>query len=170
MIFGSTHDAKLMLHIRRELLHDIVEQEILFYKAYAPNSVSNIYGEAPKKAWLAPIHLTCLIKRGDQSWDTTDYGGDVDRTTSFAFIKEDLVNTETMETVAYPEVGDVIEWHKNYFLIDEIKENQLWFGKDPWYRIEDIDPDRTQKFGESVSIVCGTHLTRYKKLNIVNLN
>ena len=170
MIFGSTRDVKTMLGIRRELLHDVVEQEILYYKVYAQNSITNIYGEAPKKAWFPPVHLTCLIKRDDQAWSTTDYGTDLERKPSFAFIKEDLVNTETMETVVYPEVGDVIEWHKNFYLINGVKENQLFLGKDPWYRIEDQDPDRTQKFGESVSIVCFTHRTRYTKLNIVERN
>lgn len=170
MIFGSTNDAKTFLSIRRELLHDVIEQEVLYYKISAAQSSTNIYGEAPKKAWYTPVHLTCLIKRENQQWSVADYGTDVNRTPSFAFIKEDLVDTETMATLVYPEVGDIIEWHKSYYEVDGVVENQLWLGKDPWYRIEDADPDRTGKFGESVSIVCNSHLTRYKKLNILKRN
>ena len=38
MLFGSTRDFNLLVNINRELLKDIVEQEILIYKLSASNT------------------------------------------------------------------------------------------------------------------------------------
>ena len=162
MIFGSSRDCKTLLHIRRELLQDVVEQEILYYAIDLESTKDNIYGEAEIKMYWQPVRLTCLIKRGDQQWKVDEFGPDLNRVTSFAFVKEDFKDLNFK-----PSVGDVICWSNHYFECDGIKENQLFLGKDEDYR---LDPNRTHKFGESVSIVCQTHLTRYTKLNIVNYN
>jgi len=158
MIFGSNRDASMLLHIRRELIQDIVEQECLYYKINIEGIEVNMYGESVGRSYWEPIRLTCLVKRGDQDWNVLDYGTDETRQTSFAFIKEDCVDRNCL-----PEVGDIIEWEKQYYEVDGVKENQLFLGKDMAYRIED---QRSYKFGESVSIVCSTHLTRYSRLNI----
>lgn len=166
MIFGSRRDANLLLHIDRELLQDIVEQEVLYYKIDLEGTEVDIYGESENKGYCTPVRLVCLIKRGDQDWGVREYGPDVNRSTSFAFIKDDCKDLGCL-----PEVGDIIEWDKNYYEVDGVKENQLWLGKNQDYRLDDRDPrDRTWKFGSSVSIVCSTHLTRYSKLNITSQN
>lgn len=161
MIFGSRRDSNLLLHIGRELLHDIIEQEILYYKVDLQVTEVNLYGEAEIKGYWTPLRLTCLIKRGDQEWGDLEGLPDMNRTVSFAFIKEDLRDCSCL-----PEVGDIIEWDKNYYEVDGVKENQLFLGKDQDYRLEDKDPDRTGKFGSSVSIVCSCHLARLDHLNI----
>ena len=61
------------------------------------------------------------------------------------------------------DVGDIIEWNKNYFEIDSWNENQFFVGKDEHYR---LDEQHTNEFGQSVSIVANTHLTRNTKLSI----
>lgn len=166
MIFGSARDNALFLHIRRELLHDIVEQECLYYKIDLESTEVNIYGEALERTYWNPVRLTCLIKRTDQDWSEQDYGVDLGRTPSFAFIKDDMVDVDCL-----PEPGDIIEWDKNYYQVDGVKENQLWLGKDQDYRLDDQDPkDRTHLFGSSISLVCDTHLTRYTKLNLKERN
>ena len=166
MIFGSRRDARLLLHIGRELLHDIVEQEVLYYKPDLRRSkVDDIYGESTSKSYSVPVKVNCMIRRGDQDWNIQDYGSDLTRLTQFAFIRGDLVDLNLL-----PEVGDIIEWEKNYYEVDGIKENQYFLGKHQDYRVEDQDPDRTHKFGASVSIVCSTHLTRFTKIHIVQEN
>lgn len=160
MIFGSTGDSSVLLKMGRELLRDVVEQEILFYKVNEALINDNIYGESLDKAYYTPIRFTCRIKRGEPTWTSKEYGSDVDRTTSFAFFKDDIVEANCML-----EVGDIIEWDKNYYEIDSTVENQYLLGKDPWYR---LDSSRTNKFGMSVSIVCNTHQTRIDKLNLID--
>ena len=88
MIFGSVRDVGTLLHIGRELVQDIVEQEILLYKVNLEETLDNIYGEATHKVYWTPIKLNCLIKRGEQDWNSQDYGVDVNRSTDFAFYKE----------------------------------------------------------------------------------
>lgn len=166
MIFGSKRDASLLLHLNRELLQDIVEQEILYYKMdLEGTTVDDIYGESASKGYFVPVRITCLIRRGDQDWGIQDFGPDLNRITSFAFVRADLEGLNVL-----PEVGDIIEWEKNFYEVDGVKENQYFLGKHQDYRLEDKDPDRTHKFGASVSMVCATHLTRYTKLNITREN
>ena len=59
MLFGSNRDFNLLVNINRELLKDIVEQEILLYKLSASNTDTNIYGEALQKTFLEPVKLNC---------------------------------------------------------------------------------------------------------------
>ena len=167
MIFGSRRDSKTLLHIGRELLQDIVEQEVLLYKVDLENTRENIYGEAVDRGYWSPLRLTCLIRRGDPAWSMQEYGSDLNRLSSFAFFKQDLVTLQVK-----PESGDIIEWHKSYYLIDNTVENQYFLGKDPWYRLDDgtqginDNVDKTDKFGWSVSVICNTHLTRVSNLQI----
>lgn len=162
MIFGSTNDARLLLHIRREFLQDVVEQEILYYKVDLDATQPNIYGEALEKFYWTPVRLTCLIRRTDQTWTADEFGPDLTRTPSFAFVREDFLDANFR-----PDVGDIIEWHNNFFEIDAINENQFFLGKDEDYR---LFPEDLHRFGENISVVCQTHLTRYTKLNIVPKN
>lgn len=158
MIFGSVNDVGLLLHIGRELVQDVVEQEILYYKISLEETQENLYGEASEKYYWTPVHVNCLIRRGEQEWGEEEYGSDLNRSTEFAFFKEDLRDKGILV-----EAGDIIEWSKSYFEVDGTKENQMFLGKDLDYRLK----DPTWRFGESVSIVAKTHLTRISKLNIV---
>lgn len=157
MIFGSTRDAAMLLHIGREFVKDVVEQEVLYYKLDLEDLQENVYGEATLKYYFTPIHINCLIWRGDQEWKMEEYGPDINRKTEFAFFKADLMRAEVR-----PEVGDILEWDKAYFEVDGVKENQMWLGKDQQYRID----ENTWRFGHSVSCVVSTHYTRINKLNI----
>lgn len=158
MIFGSRRDAEMYQHIGREFLYDVVEQEVLYYKHDLQSEEGNIYGESNAKVYWTPVHICCLIKRGDQEWNSQDYGPDLTRNTSFAFYKQDLRDRDVL-----PEVGDIIEWSKDYWEIDGVKENQMWLGKDQDYRLD----ENTWRFGNSVSCVCSTHLSRITKLNVI---
>ena len=107
MLFGTTRDFNLLTKINRELLSDIVEQEILYYKISLEDVSTNIYGEALEKSWLSPVKLNCLITRGDQVITVDDLGPDMNRENSFAFLRKDLELTSVV-----PEVGDIVFWHE----------------------------------------------------------
>lgn len=158
MIFGGQRDVELLRGISRELLHGIVEQNILYYKISLEDTESNLYGESLNKIFFDPVKLNCLITRGDQVQTEDDFGPDLTREASFAFIREDLVDTEVR-----PEVGDIIKWHEDYYEVDNVKENQLILGKDNNYTLT----ERGSLFGSSVSIIVDTHLTRGDKPGIV---
>ena len=56
MLFGSNRDFNLLVGINRELLKDIVEQEILYYKFNIEDTEVNIYGEGLIKSFLEPLN------------------------------------------------------------------------------------------------------------------
>lgn len=151
MIFGSRSDLDLFVRINRELLKDVVEQEILYYKISLSGTSGNIYGEALEKTYMIPSKLNCLITRGDRVITTDEFGPDLNREVSFAFLRDDLVDLEVV-----PEIGDVVEWYNDFYMVDAVRENQLFLGKDNNYNLTDYG----SQFGGSVSIITDCHLTR----------
>lgn len=158
MLFGSTRDFDLLVNISRELLGDVIEQEVLYYKVSLSDSEPDIYGESQEKFYWSPVRLVCLITRGDQTVGIEEMGPDMSREVSFAFIRQDLVDMSVV-----PEVGDIVMWHENYFEVDVVKENQLFVGRDKSYNLTSYGPG----FGSSVSIVVDTHLTCLSKIDFV---
>ena len=156
MIFGSNRDFNLLVNINRELLKDVIEQEILLYKLSIVDTSTNLYGEALEKTYLQPIKLNCLITRGDQVYDVDEFGVDLGREASFAILKQDLRDINTIA-----EVGDIVMWHEDFYEVDAIKENQLFYGRDGDYNIE-----RTAGYGDSISLVLDCHLSRADKVGI----
>jgi len=156
MLFGSNRDFDLLVNINRELLKDIVEQEILIYKLSIADTSTNLYGEALEKTYLEPVKLNCLITRGDQVVDINEFGPDLGRNASFALLRRDLEDIQLV-----PEVGDIVMWHEDYYEVDLVKENQLFYGRNNNYNIE-----RASGYGESISLVLDCHLTRADRVGI----
>jgi len=154
MLFGSDRDFNLLTKINRELLKDIVEQEVLYYKLSLEDTEINIYGESLSKIFYTPTKLNCLITRGDQVVSTDDFGPDLSREASFAFLREDLTDIQVV-----PEVGDIVLWHEDYYEVDTVRENQLFVGRDNSYNLTDYG----SQFGRSISIIVDCHLTRETK-------
>jgi len=158
MIFGSNKDLNLFTNIARELLQDVVEQEILYYKYSLEQTHTNIYGEGLEKVFWVPAKLNCFIIRGDQVITEDDFGPDLNRDASFAFLRQDLVDMELV-----PEVGDIVMWHEDYYEVGTVRENQLFFGRDNSYNLTNYG----SKFGSSISIIVDCHLTKADKLGII---
>jgi hypothetical protein len=157
-LFTNDRDWGLLRTINQELINNIIEQEILYYKISLENTEDNIYGESLNKYYLDPILLNCLINRNPQETSTNEFGPDVNRSLSFGFLRDDLVVKNTI-----PEIGDIIMWQENYYEVDGIIEDQLFGGKSPDYFMNNY----LQNFGNSISIVLNTHYTRPDKLGII---
>lgn len=157
MIFGSKRDYQLFNSINKELLSNVVEQEVVYYKISLDQTSANIYGESLEKAYFSPIKLNCLITRGDQVVSVDEFGPDLAREASFAFLRTDLENTQVV-----PEVGDIVQWHNDFYEVDTVRENQLFVGRDDSYNLTEYG----ERFGKSISIICDTHLTRLEKTGI----
>ena len=160
MLFGSNRDFDLLVNINRELLSDIVEQEVLYHKLSLEDTEANIYGESLAKSYFNAVKLNCLITRGDQVIDIQEYGPDLGREASFAFLRPDM---EDIDIVA--EVGDVIQWHNDFYEVDTVRENQLFVGRDKSYNLESY----TGGFGSSLSIIVDCHLTRAERVGITEV-
>ena len=158
MLFGSNRDFDLLVNINRELLKDIIEQEVIYYKINLDQTVANLYGESLSKTYFVPAKLNCLITRGDQVIDINDLTlPDLEREVSFAFLREDLKDSSVI-----PEAGDIINWHEDYYEVDNVTENQLFVGRDKAYNLTNYG----EKFGSSLSIICTTHMTRKEATGI----
>ena len=159
-LFGRSTDISLFHSLNEELIKDIIQTEIAYYKFALEVTKINVYGEAPGKNYYEPMKIACLIDRGDQNWSSNDFGSDVNQTVSFNFLKNDLLSINLM-----PEIGDIILFRNNFYEVDTKIENQLILGKDPDYAIS----TETTTSGESFSIIVETHLSRVEKLNLIPL-
>lgn len=157
MIFGSKRDYNLFNRINRELLSNVIEQEVVYYKISLEETATNLYGESLNKAYWSPVKLNCLITRGDQVISVDEFGPDLAREASFAFLRTDLEDRQVV-----PEVGDVVQWHNDFYEVDTIRENQLFMGRDDSYNLTEYG----NRFGKSISIICDTHLTRADRVGI----
>tara|TARA_B100000212_G_scaffold199290_1_gene150338 strand:+ start:2123 stop:2608 length:486 start_codon:yes stop_codon:yes gene_type:complete len=160
MLFGSNRDFDLLVNINRELLKDIVEQEILYHKISLEDTEVNIYGESLEKSYYSSIKLNCLITRGDQVIDIDDFGPDLGRDASFALLRPDLEDVNIV-----PEVGDIVQWHNDFYEVDTVRENQLFLGRDKSYNLASYGSG----FGSSLSIILDCHLTRADRVGITEV-
>jgi len=159
-LYGSARDASLIRSINKELINKQVDTEIAYYKLKLDSSAVNIYNESDVKVYYAPQRVNCLVALDDKVRVSDDYGIDLTRTAQFAFLRDTLVERNLVS-----EVGDIIQYDKDYFEIDNIRDGQYWSGRNPSKDIGYTEGLRGE-FGYSVSIICETHLTRRSTLNI----
>lgn len=156
-LFGSRRDVLLINSINRELLPDIITQQVGYYKVTLGASTTNMYGEAIDKFFSAPILFNVLIQRGDQTWTSSAFGPDTSRVITLAFFRDDLIEAEIT-----PEVGDIIFYSENYYEVDTVVDNQYFVGKVPEYSYS----EGLENYGSSISIVMSAHLVPADKLGI----
>jgi hypothetical protein len=171
-LYGANRDISLFRHLNRELINNIIEQKVGYYKIALDKSLPNMYGESTKKIYNDPVLINCLIERGDTDPKTDEFGMDITRTMKFRFLRDDLAGIDlstdqpadglgfTYNIV--PEVGDVILWNNDYYEVNNANENQLIVGKDPLYSYS----GNTDNFGSSWSIIVECFYIRPEKLGI----
>ena len=159
-LFGGSRDISLFNSLSKELINDIIQTEVGYYKFVLEKTTSNVYGESLGKMFYEPVRIACLMKKEDQAWSSDEFGSDVDQTFDFRFLKEELKDINLV-----PEIGDILLFKNNFYEIDSKVENQLILGKDPDYAIS----TGTTDFGSSHSIILTGHLSRVEKLNLVPL-
>ena len=155
-LFGGSRDISLFRHINKELINNIIQQSVGYYKIALDKTSSNLYGESLVKTYNDPILVNCLIERSSQEWTESEFGADVTRSINVRFLRDILVDINLV-----PEVGDVVLWQENYYEIAGTIENQLFVGKDPSYAY-----DNTTDFGSSISIIVNAQYVRPEKLGL----
>jgi hypothetical protein len=159
-LFGGSRDISLFNNVSRELINDIIQTEVAYYKLSLEQTKINVYGEAPQKNYYEPIKIASLIDRNDQTWTSNEFGPDVNQTISFTFLRKEFI-----ELNLFSDVGDLILFRNNYYEVDGRIENQLVLGKDPNYALS----TETTDFGGNFSIKLSTHISRVEKLSLVPL-
>jgi hypothetical protein len=171
-LYGANRDISLFRHLNRELINNIIEQKVGYYKINLDKTQSNMYGESSKKTYNDPVLINCLIERGDTETTTDDFGPDLNRSIKCRFLRDDLAGIDlstdqpadgrgfTYNIV--PEMGDVVLWNNDYYEVNNVNENQLVVGKDPLYSYS----GNTDNFGSSWSIIVDCFYIRPEKLGL----
>jgi hypothetical protein len=157
-LFGGSRDISLFRHINKELINNIIQQSVGYYKIALDKTPSNLYGESLIKTYNDPVLVNCLIERTPQVWSETEFGIDVAQDITVRFLRDILVDINLV-----PEVGDVVLWQEDYYEIDGLVENQLVVGKDPSYSYSSDTTD----FGSSISIIVTAKFIRPEKLGLI---
>lgn len=160
-LFGRQRDINFMVGVNRELLNDVIEQQVDYYKPYLAEMKSkdtaNLYGEASaQKSYYRPVRLNCLITYEADTPGVEDSLVDFSRPVTFAFLRDDLTPIQLVL-----ELGDVIEYRGKYFQVDDVNEGQFILGKDKNHP-KSVGTD----FGRSISVICVTHQTNQQRLQI----
>ena len=159
-LFGKSRDINLFHTINSELLKDIIQTEVAYYKFALEQTTSNVYGESMGKVYYEPMKIACLINKENQAWSSDDFWSDVNQTIEFRFLKNELKDINLV-----PEVGDLLLFRNNFYEADSKVENQLFMGRDPDYALA----TETTDHGDSFSIIINTHISRAEKLNLIPL-
>jgi hypothetical protein len=93
-LYGANRDISLFRHLNRELLNNIIEQKVGYYKINLDKTPSNMYGESAKKIYNDPVLINCLIERGDTSPLTNEFGMDIVRNIKCRFLRDDLAGID----------------------------------------------------------------------------
>src|SRR5258706_624731 len=148
-LYNGQRDNSLFRHINRELISRIMSQQVIFYKINVQDTKENMYGESKKKVYFEPVKIDCAIERTDQTSENKEQGLDLAQNVTFYFLRDDLIIYNLV-----PQRGDIIMWRENYFETDNIVENRFLGGKQEEYSLT----SDLEKFGESWSLGCQTHL------------
>ena len=159
-LFGGSRDISLFNNVSRELINDIIQTEVAYYKFALEQTNVNVYGEAPQKNYYEPIKIASLIDRSDQNWSSDEFGPDINQTINFTFLRKEFIDLDL-----FSDVGDLILFRNNFYEVDGRIENQLVLGRDPDYALS----TETTNFGNNFSITLSTHLSRVEKLSLVPL-
>jgi hypothetical protein len=159
-LFGGNRDISLFRTMNKELINDIIQTEVGFYKFVIQDSDTNVYGESENKVYYEPLLIPSLITRDDQTWNETEFGPDSTQQMSFAFLRTTLVEKNLV-----PEIGDIVLYNNDYFEFNSIVENQFISGKNPDYSMN----EDTDGFGVSLSIICKGSKSRVEQLKTVPL-
>lgn len=158
-LYGSSRDISFFTKVNRELIHNIIEQEIGYYQISLEETPTNVYNEAEGgKMFLPPVLVKCLIDRGDYDANYAGNIPNINRDFSFRFLREDLVDINLV-----PQIGDIILWNNDYFEINLVNENQPIVGKVAEYNYNEAYRD---EFGASFSIIVKAHYTSPERLGL----
>jgi hypothetical protein len=159
-LFGTSRDIDTFKIVSKELVNDVISQQIGYYKVVLQDTPPNMYGESLSKSYMGPVLLNCLIERGDFTAAVDDFGVDANRTAVFRFLRDDMIDANV-----FSEVGDIVMYNELFYEVDNTNNNQLIVGKDNQY----VYSTGLENYGNNYSVVLECHLTRGNKLNITEI-
>jgi len=166
-LFGQSRDISMFRHINRELMQNIISQQVVFYKVNVQETITNMYGEASSgRSFNEPILLYALVEVGDQTAPIQDDLVGFNWPMTFKFLRDDLVDANVV-----PEIGDFIMWQDAYWEIDNENVVQFFVGKDPDYPYYDDQGNNPlnpglEDFGYNLSVIVTSHYVPADRVGI----
>jgi hypothetical protein len=190
-LYGGARDVSMFRRVNRELMGNIISQEVIFYKYNVTTTKTNMYGESVEgRNFADPIILFALVELASPESPTSDLGVDFTWPITFRFLKDDLLSPTLDFNVSMsfgsnlnplpgnyganiqPAVGDVIQYQNGYWEVDNTYDTQYFTGKNPSFPNNDgngnnpINPGLDQ-FGYNVEVRCDCHYVPSDRLNII---
>ena len=168
-LFGQARDISMFRYINRELMQNIISQQVVFYKVNLTETKTNMYGEASMgRVFQQPLLIYALIETSKFENPVDDFGVDFKWSVEYRFLRDDLVDANIS-----PEVGDFIMYQNGYWEIDNVNTSQFFVGKDPQYPYTDADninplESDLNEFGYNVSVICDAHYVPADRVGIIN--
>jgi hypothetical protein len=166
-LFGGSRDISLFRKVNRELMGNIISQEVVYYKCDVQETKVNMYGESSGgRVFNPPVLINALVERQDQTAPIENELVGFQWPISFKFLRDDLVDANLVT-----EIGDFIMWNNGYWEIDNTNANQLFVGKDPNYPYYDDNGNNPlnpglENFGYNISLTCTAHYVPADKVGI----
>ena len=143
--FLTANDISFFEKISSELVDDVIETTIQFFKLSIGESKTNLYGESLAKSYHQGVNINAVIEREDSVTNYEGFGPDTAQNVEYRF------NRHTLSTKdVYPEIGDIIFHNEAYFEISNVREDQMIGGRS----------------GNRFSIICSTFMSRRSQLNL----
>lgn len=188
-LYGGSRDISMFRRVNRELMGNIISQEIIYYKYKVGETKTNMYGEAAEGRYFAdPVMLFALLEIGDTTSPVSDLGVDFNWPLTVRLLRDDLLSklnpanqgsfgTYQTPFIQYgaeihPEVGDIIGYQNGYWEVDNTNMTQYFVGKDPQYPYYDANGQNPlnpglEDFGYNVDVELTCHYVPSDRVNII---
>ena len=111
--------------MNEELIDETIGQSVDIYKVSIDNTDENIYGESTTKYYEVGFRVNCLILFNEPEIIQDDFGADENASIEMYFQRNNLSSGSLN---FYPEMGDIVDWNKQYWEINGVTEPQLVAG------------------------------------------
>lgn len=143
--FIGARDYNFFQNISRELLDEVVQTQVFFYKLIAGETTVNLYGEALDKSYYDGVSVFAMLQYGDETQQYDGFGQDTEQEVVVRLNQDTCIVKDI-----YPEIGDFFYFNNSFYEITNTNQTQL------------VGMQVENNFG----IECVTRLTRISQLNI----
>lgn len=143
--FIGARDYNFFQNISRELLDEVVQTQVFFYKLIAGETTVNLYGEALDKSYYDGVSVFAMLQYGDETQQYDGFGQDTEQEVVVRLNQDTCIVKDI-----FPEIGDFFYFNDSFYEITNTNQTQL------------VGMQVENNFG----IECITRLTRISQLNI----
>jgi hypothetical protein len=123
--FVGTREVEFINSITRELHQHVVDEEIYYYAILLDKTeVDDLYNEAVRKAWAAPVKVTARVLYDNPTTKSGLFGPDSEYASEVYFHTQELDQRNLR-----PREGDFVEYGQIFYEITSVTRPQLIFGQ-----------------------------------------